>query len=215
MIPHPPIFLSDIRVTDIYVLLAIGFLWELLVRSIRLLACLRKPHWLLQQEAQLSLLKQIVTQHQNMGPSAFVETSKLERKLLQSERNLAQVYLRRAQKQKKIEKLLQRYGNWFNAGLVFIAYYGVPVLTLEGLDSVLSNDGSDVMYSLGQDYVDGGAYLKALLFPISYIGFGLKLSKWGMPASHAPASVGALAVMWSAQVTCSHLMDAVDAYFAT
>ena len=213
MIPHPPIFLSDIRLADIYVLLALGFVWELLVRVMLLLQCRRTPKSLLQKQAQLQVLTAETNHKRNLGPSAFVETSKLERLLLQHERELAALNQKRLLKTKRLEKLLQRYGNWCLAAVVFVIYYGVPVMTLEGLDSMLMPD-AEVVYSLGQSYVDGGVYLKALLFPISYIGMGMKLSKWGMHADLAPASLGALAVVWSSQVLCSQVMDAVDAYFA-
>lgn len=212
MIPHPPIFLSDIRLADIYLLLAIGFIWELLLRSILLVTCRLKPHSLTVQEAEFQVLQQETNTKRNLGPAAFVETSKLERLLLLKERELSETYQQRKQRTERLEKLLLRYGNLSVAAVVFLAYYGIPVITLEGLDSVLMPD-SEVVYSLGQSYVDGGVYLKALLFPISYIGFGMKLSKWGMGEA-APASLGALAVLWSSQVTCSQLMDAVDAYLA-
>jgi hypothetical protein len=213
MIPHPPIFLSDIRLADIYFLLAVGYAWELLARLLLLFGCRRKPDWLLQKEGQLVVLQQEVTLKRNMGPHAFVETSKLERILLQKERELSELQTYRKQQTEALEKLILRYGNWAVSLLIFVAYYGVPVITLEGLDSVLMQN-DEVMYNLGNQYVSGGTYLKALLFPISYIGFGMKLSKWGMAADQAPASLGALAVMWSAQVTCSQIMDVVDAYFA-
>lgn len=213
MIPHPPIFLSEIRLTDIYLLLVVGFTWELLARTILLLLCRRKPDWLIRQEAELSLLQTETNHKRNMGPAAFVETSKLERLCLQKERELNQTYQKRKQQTESLERTLLRHGNWIISAVIFVAYYGVPIITLEGLDSVLMQD-AEVVYSMGNSYVDGGAYLKALLFPISYIGFGMKLSKWGMAADQAPASLGALAVMWSAQVTCTQMMDAVDAYFA-
>ena len=63
--------------------------------------------------------------------------------------------------------------------------------------------------------VDAGTYLKRILFPISYIGTGIKLSRWGMSggADAAASSFGALAIMWSSQVTMGQIMDAIDAYY--
>jgi hypothetical protein len=58
-----------------------------------------------------------------------------------------------------------------------------------------------------------GSFLQALLFPVSYVGIGAKVSKWGIDSEVATSSIGALVVMWSAQVTTGKLMDAVDAYF--
>lgn len=213
MIPHPPIFLSEIRLADIYLLLAIGCAWELLSRILLLLACKRKPMWLLRMEAQLMVLQTETTKKRNMGPSAFVETSKLERECLAQEKKLAQVYEQRKKRTEILEKWLLKYGNRLVALLVFVGWYGVPILTVEGLDSVLEQE--EVIYSSGNSYVDGGAYLKALLFPISYVGFGMKMSKWGMATTElAQSSLGGMAVMWSAQSTCSMIMDAVDAYMS-
>ena len=47
------------------------------------------------------------------------------------------------------------------------------------------------------------------LFPLSYIGMGIKVSKWGL--NNPRASTGALLVMWSAQVTVSKIMDGIEA----
>jgi len=66
--------------------------------------------------------------------------------------------------------------------------------------------------SLG-DFQEAGPFLKRLLFPISYVGMGQKISKWGMGAASADASFGALMVLWSAQVTVGKLFDAIDAYY--
>ena len=57
-----------------------------------------------------------------------------------------------------------------------------------------------------------GSFFKALLFPVSYVGIGTKIAKWGIDPEVATSSIGALVVMWSAQVTTGKLMDAVDAY---
>jgi len=65
--------------------------------------------------------------------------------------------------------------------------------------------------SLG-DFDDPGLFFKRALFPISYVGMGQKLSKWGLGAS-ADSSIGALMVLWSAQVTVGKLFDAIDAYY--
>ena len=100
-----------------------------------------------------------------------------------------------------VEKQLLRYGNIQVAALIFVLYYGVPMFTIEtGMDMNLD------------DFQDPGLFFKRALFPITYVGMGQKISKWGIGAS-AESSVGALMVLWSAQVTVGKLFDAIDAYY--
>lgn len=101
-----------------------------------------------------------------------------------------------------MEKLVKKTASPVLSLLVYVAYYGVPVLTLDALE---------VSNSLG-DFVPASTYLKTLLFPVSVIGLGNKLSKWGIDKAVAPCSLSALMVVWSAQVTVGMLMDAVDSY---
>jgi len=198
-IPHQAIYLNEIRINDIWLLLAVGALWEVSCRLI-LLYFKIKPSSLLKKEEELDILQQETVYKRKMGPSAFVETSKLERQVLALEKELQEIYLKRRKKVEDLERILLRYGNMALSFTVFILYYGVTMVTLEGLDEGIG------------DYVGAGKYMTALLFPVSYMGFGVRLSKWGMPKETAAASIGALVVMWSSQVTAAKLMDAVDAY---
>lgn len=90
------------------------------------------------------------------------------------------------------------------AFLIFFLYYGVPILTVES--------GMELAGTVGE-YESAGSFLKRVLFPVSTVGMGARLSKWGMSHTEADASVGALVVLWSAQVTAGKLMDALDAYY--
>ena len=105
----------------------------------------------------------------------------------------------------QVEKQLLRYGNIVISVVIFFLYYGVPMLTVE----------TGPERSLG-DYQDAGTFFRRLLFPISYVGMGQKISKWGIASSTGmdrDASVGALVVMWSSQSLVGKLFDAVDAYY--
>lgn len=103
-----------------------------------------------------------------------------------------------------IEKQLLRYGNMQVAFIIFFLYYGVPILTVAS--------GGELPNTVGE-YEPAGSFFKRMLFPVSYVGLGVKLSKWGMGGHVADSSIGALVVLWSAQVTVGKLMDAVDAYY--
>ena len=109
-----------------------------------------------------------------------------------------------------VEKQLLRYGNMQIAIVVFFLYYGVPILSIQtNMDSLVVVDDAANLY------VDASTYLRRMLFPISYIGTGIKLSRWGISggADAAASSFGALAIMWASQVTMGQIMDAVDAYY--
>jgi hypothetical protein len=92
--PHPPVLISQIRVYDIWLLLAIGGLWELICR-ILLFWIKRKPFGLLVREQELYRLQQKTAEKRKLGPPAFVETSKLERQVLVIEKELGGIQERR------------------------------------------------------------------------------------------------------------------------
>jgi hypothetical protein len=193
-IPHPPIFVSQIRTTDVWFLLALGVTWELAVRLV-LLTVKRKPAALSKKEQQLALLQLETNRKRKLGPSAFVETSKLERQVLVMEKEMEDIRERRKKQLDKLEKTLHRYGNISLAIVIFILYYGVPILTVEDMEVGLVTEASK-------------SYLKA----ITSVGMGMRVSRWGLPKDISASSLGALVVVWSAQVTVGKLMDAVDAY---
>lgn len=200
VVPHDPVVLSEIRTLDIWLLLAVGALWELVCRFV-LLSKKMKPNSLLRKEAALSELQRKTDSMRKKGPSAFVETSKLERKLLASEKELSEIYSSRKKVAETVEKKLVKYGRYVIAALVFAVYYGVPIVTLDSVE-------------IGPfDYLHGSTYMKTLLFPISVFGFGNRISKWGIhPTDVAASSIGALVVMWSSQVTVGMVMDAIESY---
>jgi hypothetical protein len=102
---------------------------------------------------------------------------------------------------------LLRYGNMQVAFLIFFLYYGVPIVSVQ-------TSPFDFGFGTSDTLMDAGMFLQRILFPITYVGMGVKLSRWGMASpEEAACSIGALAVMWSAQVTMGQIMDAVDAYY--
>jgi hypothetical protein len=89
-LPHAPIVLSQIRVNDLWFLLATGAVWEIFARVFVLFTKI-KPDWLVQKEQQLRALNMQAAAKRKLGPQAFVETSKLERQVLALEKELATV----------------------------------------------------------------------------------------------------------------------------
>lgn len=94
-LPHPRIILSQIRINDVWLLLFIGGAYELLCRSYMLFAIKLKSTALLQKEHSLQQLTSRTNQLRKLGPSSFVETSKLERQVLALEKELSAIYEQR------------------------------------------------------------------------------------------------------------------------
>lgn len=223
ILPHPPVVLSQIRVHDIWLLLTIGGLWECACRSV-LVFLKRKTKSQRSLEDQLYLLQLKTAELRKLGVQTFVETSKLERQVLVLEKQVAEYQMHRKQyvlygvlgysfihsfiplfirRSQTWEKRLLRYGNIYIAILVFFLYYSIPILSI---DSLSMDDGP-------QQQESAKAFMNRLLFPLSYGGIGLRMSKFGMIPEHAETGIGALVVMWSAQVTMGKIMDGMDALF--
>lgn len=201
LIPHRPIYLTSIRVTDVWFLLGIGAFYELLAR-LYVLSVKIKPQSLSDKEGSLAVLQLETDAKRKLGPSAFVEASKLERQVLALEKELEILRAERKDRIEKVEKVLLKGGRMRLAFLVFILYYSVPMFSLDDVES---------SQAIGE-YVSAEQFTKNLFFPISYSGFGYRISKIGLDPDIAASSIGALVVMWSAQTTVEKLMDAMDAY---
>jgi len=204
IVPHPKFVVSEIRRSDIWLLLAAGAGWELLCRLV-LLSKKRKSSDLLRKEDAFRRLQKETDRKRKMGPSAFVETSKLERQLLASEKELSEVYAARKKSAESIERGLLKYGRIVMAVLTFVLYYGVAIVTVDTFEGDVDSSSG------GVGGAGGNALMKALLFPLSYIGFAIRASRFGMDKDVAASSVGALVVLWSGQATAGTVMDAVDA----
>lgn len=94
-LPHPAIVFSNIRVNDIWFLLIVGALYELGCRLYVLFLVKMKPDALLKKEHHLKQLTIRTNNARKLGPSAFVETSKLERQVLSLEKELNVIYEQR------------------------------------------------------------------------------------------------------------------------
>jgi hypothetical protein len=212
-LPHASVYLSDVRVNDIWLLLAVGALWEFLTRTFLLFFCKIKPRSLIQKEIDCKMLQAETEYKRTLGMSAFVETSKLERQILSVESDLDKMYTFRKQQLESVESTFLKYGNYQLAAILWLAYYSVPLLVVD-VERTSLKPSADMM---DNDTTGGssvpGSLLRTMLFPISYVGIGVRLSRFGLPNEIAAHSVGALLVLWSSQVTVSKIMDVADAYF--
>ena len=132
-----------------------------------------------------------------------METSKLERQELAKEKELAEMAKKQRKAMEKWQKLLKNAFLCLNL-VIFWMYYGIPMMEFSGhritpeeiLTPVESQEAAILAF-------------EACLFPLSYFGIDIKISKWGMV--NPRASTGALLVFWSAQATVGQIMDGIDA----
>jgi hypothetical protein len=217
LLQHPLMHLSEIRPTDIWLLLSLGTIYEVASRWY-LHYAKRKPMSLLEQEATLQVMQKETERLRKMGPKAFVETSKLERQVLALEKVVSEIKAKRKARLEHLEKSILRKANIILSLLVFILYFGVPMMRLkfdEEEEPLLSFENTPLVATTTTGYGDTPlnkqAALQSLLFPISYLGFGIKISRLGLV--DPKNSIGALVVLWSSQVTWGKLFDVIDAYY--
>ena len=202
-VPHPTMPVGHLRPSDILLLLGLGAGLELFTRLVLLFFVKRKPSSVRRREIALKTLGRRVKKSRALGPSAFVETSKLERQELAEEKALAEL----AEKRRTATEKWQKYVKNFFLGLnvvVFLIYYGIPMMEFSGHRIA----PEEILTPMESQEAAISAF-EACLFPLSYVGMGIKISKWGMV--NPRASTGALLVFWSAQVTVGQIMDGIDA----
>jgi hypothetical protein len=198
MIPHPTIPVLAIRPVDIWLLLAAGALLELISRA--LIYIFKRPSSReLECKEDLFILQFETAKMRRLGPQAFVETSKLERKLLQVEKRLSEQQQARLDSTAYMQKIVKNVSLSLYL-IVFIIYYGIPLVALDG-NKVDSDNLESTSESRARSFLNG------LLFPISYIGVGVKIAKIGLQQ----VGIGALVVLWSSQVTIGKVMDCFEA----
>eukprot|EP00536_Pseudo-nitzschia_multiseries_P007173 jgi/Psemu1/195007/e_gw1.165.59.1 len=204
-LPHPSMPIGAVRPMDIIILLVVGAAFELATR-LSLLSYKRKPNSVRAQEYALKDLENRVRKSRALGPHAFVETSKLERQLLADEKKLSDLAETRKKALERSEKLVKRVGMALNF-IVFLCWYGVPVMEFSA-GRVLS---PGTLLSRKEGAEAAISHFNAYLFPITYLGMGVRVSKWGL--ANPKASTGALLVVWAAQTTVGKIMDGVEALY--
>ena len=205
IIPHSVIPLSSIRPSDILLLLTLGSITELIHRLItRKMKTQSSGERALRE--QLRLFRYQTNKKRALGPSAFVETSKLERIVLAKEKELNGYEEKRAKSNKKVEKVMKYVMNGLSL-LVFFLYYGIPLLEIDGLKA------SELGLSNGlqsDDHAEHAAvFWKGVMFPLSSVGIGMKISRIGLV--NKASSIGALTVYWSAQVMIGKVYECLEA----
>lgn len=203
VIPHPQIPIGALRPTDILLLSLMGASFEALKGTLAHLAK-RRSDVEIKMKSELNVLRYETNQKRRLGPLAFVETSKLERAVLAKEKQMAELEAKRTEATERVSRL-----NW-NASIVlnlvvFALYYGMPMLSIDGGGVPVGEVGE----SVSTEAERASAFMRGMLFPLSYIGPGMRLA--GIGLAERPSCVGALVVLWAAQATVGKISECVDA----
>jgi hypothetical protein len=186
------------------VLLVAGAVWEVIMRSL-LWKHKSKPTSIRIRERKLKELEKRVRKSRDLGPSAFVETSKLERLQLAEEKALATL----AEERQAALAAWNKLSRNLNLGIclfIFLAFYGIPMLEFTP-EAVIPRAGEVLTTEEATKIAESA--MQTFMFPLSLIGVAIKASKWGLP--QPKTSVGALLVFWSAQTTMGKIIDGIEA----
>ena len=84
-------------------------------------------------------------------------------------------------------------------------YYTIPVLAIDGITANLAQDLDQGM--VRSESEQATAYLQGFLFPLSYVGVGMRVARFGL----SRPGIGALVVLWSSQTTVGKVLDGLEA----
>jgi hypothetical protein len=203
-IPYPDIPYKIVHTGDIVLILTLGFLYELCVRIYQHRNERRTPHEC-KLKIHLATLRQEASRKRAMGPSAFVETSKLERAVLAAEKELTKLEEEREARTTRVAKIIRKFNLATNA-LIIATYWGVAMVVIDGsrLYRAEYESSHDEVIT---DVERASAFWKGFLFPLSYNGMAYKIAQFGLDSSMRPSCLGALIVFWAARVTCGEVVD--------
>mmetsp|Transcript_5722 Transcript_5722/g.12594 ORF Transcript_5722/g.12594 Transcript_5722/m.12594 type:complete len:214 (+) Transcript_5722:114-755(+) len=202
-LPYPKIPYKIVHTGDIVLLLSLGFLYEVSMRVYQHRNKRRTP-----QECKLgshlAALRYEAAKKRALGPAAFVETAKLERAVLATEKELAKLMDERGSRKARAAKLVKKC-NFATNVLILLMYWGVAMVAIDG--SRLYEGKDEPRDEVISDVERASAFWKGFLFPLSYHGMGYKIAQYGIESDMRSSCMGALAVFWAAKVTCGEIVD--------
>lgn len=141
-IPFPAIPYKIVHTGDIVLLLSIGFIYEFVIRMYQHRNTRRSTHER-KLNIHLATLRYEAAKKRALGPSAFVETAKLERAVLAADKELAKLVEDRATRKARVAKVVKKCNIASNI-LIIMLYWGVAMVIIDGsrLD-----DGSSEIYN--------------------------------------------------------------------
>ena len=203
-LPHPSIIpYTIVHSADIAILLAFGFVYEI---AIRLYKHNNESRTSRERKVNIHLatLRYEAAKKRALGPSAFVETSKLERAVLATEKEVEKLKKEREARSARTAKLIKKCNLVTNI-LVMLMYYGVAMVAIDGSRIIDENIGSND--KIISDFERASSFWKGLFFPLTYHGMGYKIAQYGIESSVKASCVGALAVFWAARTTSGEIYE--------
>ena len=203
-LPYPSVIpYTIVHSTDIALLLTFGFVYEIVIRL-----CRHKNETRSSRERKVNIhlatLRYEAAKKRVLGPSAFVETAKLERAVLATEKELDKLKNGREERSARTAKLIKKC-NLFTNVSVILMYYGVAMLAIDGSRIIDENVGlNDEIIS---DVERASSFWKGLFFPLTYHGMGYKIAQYGIESSMRASCIGALAVFWAARTTTGEMFE--------
>jgi hypothetical protein len=201
--PYPEIPYKIVHTSDIVLLLTLGFVYELGMRLYQFRNARRTPKER-KLKIHLATLRYEAAKKRGLGPSAFVETAKLERAVLATEKELNKLVEEREARTTRAAKLIKNCNLATNV-LVILAYWGVAMVAIDG--SRLYKTSIDSSDEIITDVERASAFWKGFLFPLPYNGMAYKIAQLGIESATKPSSLGALVVFWSARVTSGEFFE--------
>jgi hypothetical protein len=153
----------------------------------------------------LAALRHEAAKKRALGPSAFGETSKLERAILSTGKDLEKSVEAQAVRKVQAAKLIKKCNVATNC-LIILAYWGVAMVVIDGSRVYERNDASSYE-EVTTDVARASAFWKGFLFPLSYNGMSYKIAQYGIHSDMRPSCLGALTVVWAARTTCGEIFD--------
>ena len=204
-IPYPDIPYKIVHTGDIVLILTLGFLYELAMRIWQHRNERRTP-----QESKLKIhlatLRHEASKKRALGPSAFVETSKLERAILAAEKELTKLEEERDASKARVAKSIRKCNLATNAAII-ATYWGVAMVVIDGSRLYRAEYEPSYDDEVITDAERASAFWKGFLFPLSYNGMAYKIAQIGIGSSLRPSCLGALAVFWASRVTCGEVVE--------
>lgn len=204
-IPYPAIPYKIVHTGDILLLLSLGFLYELAMRLYRH-GNERRTARERKLNVHLATLRYEAAKKRALGPSAFVEASKLERAVLATEKELSRLVEEREARAGRAAKVVKKCNLATNA-LVLMTYWGVAMVAIDGSRLDDYGGGGGARDEVITDAERASAFWKGFLFPLSYNGMAYKVAQFGISGEVRPSCLGALAVVWAARVTCGEIVE--------
>lgn len=203
-LPHPSVIpYTIVHSSDIALLLAFGFIYEIAICLYRHSNERRTSHER-KVKIHLAALRYEAAKKRALGPAAFVETSKLERAVLATVKEVAKLKAAREARIARSTKLIKKCNLLTNV-VVMLMYFGVALLAIDGSriidENISSND------EIISDVERAASFWKGLFFPLTYHGMGYKISQFGIESGMRTSCVGALAVFWAARTTSGQFFE--------